>query len=131
MDREVDPKTGTMTIHSFFSNPGNVLRPGQYGKVRAATDTRAGALLVPQRAVMELQGGFRIAVVGADNKVEIRPVEPGPRSGDLWVIAKGLKPGERVIVTGLQFVKSGMVVKVKPFAAEAPAAAAASPAAAH
>ena len=130
-DREVDPKTGTMTIRGFFPNPGNILRPGQYGKVRAAIETHAGALLVPQRAVMELQGGFRVAIVDAEGKVEIRPVEPGERSGELWVIAKGLKPDEKVIVTGLQFVKPGMVVKAKPLAAETPAAPAASPAAAH
>lgn len=130
-DREVDPKTGTMTIRGFFPNPRNILRPGQYGKVRAAIETHAGALLVPQRAVMELQGGFRVAIVDAEGKVEIRPVEPGERSGELWVIAKGLKPGEQVIVTGLQFVKAGMVVNAKPFVAETPAAPAASLAAAH
>jgi len=130
-DREVDPRTGTMTIRGFFPNPGNILRPGQYGKVRAAVGTDTAALLVPQRAVMELQGGFRVGLVDAENKVEIRSVEPGERSGELWVIAKGLKPDENVIVSGLQFVKPGMVVRTKPFVAEAPAAPAAGAAAAH
>ena len=80
VDREVDPKTGTMTVKGYFPNPGNILRPGQYGKVRAALEVKTGALLVPQRAVTELQGGYRVAVVGADSKVEIRTVEPGERS---------------------------------------------------
>lgn len=116
-DREVDPRTGTMTIRGLFPNPGNILRPGQYGRVRAALETRSGALLVPQRAVMELQGGFRIAVVNAKDEVEIRSVEPAERVGDLWVIAKGLQPGDRVVVAGLQFVKPGMAVKARPFEA--------------
>lgn len=118
VDREVDPKTGTMTVKGYFSNPGNILRPGQYGKVRAALEVKAGALLVPQRAVTELQGGFRVAVVGADNKAEIRTVEPGVRVGDLWVIEKGLKLGDVVIVTGLQYLRPGITVKTKPFAPE-------------
>ena len=118
VDREVDPRTGTMTIRGFFPNPRNILRPGQYAKVRAALSVKNGALLVPQRAVMELQGGYRVGIVGADGKAEIRAVEPGERTGDLWVIDKGLKPGETVIVTGLQFVKSGTPLKVKPFQAD-------------
>lgn len=113
-DREVAPGTGTMTIRGLFPNPGNILRPGQYGKVRAAMETRAGALLVPQRAVTELQSGFRVAVVNAKDEIEIRPVEPAQRVGELWVIAKGLQAGERVVVAGLQFVKAGMTVKAKP-----------------
>jgi membrane fusion protein (multidrug efflux system) len=115
-DREVDPKTGTMTIKGFFPNPGNILRPGQYAKVRAALEVKTGALLVPQRAVMELQGGYRVGVVGADGKAEIRAIEPGERIGDLWIVDKGLRAGESVIVTGLQYVRPGMAVKVKPFA---------------
>jgi membrane fusion protein (multidrug efflux system) len=125
-DRDVDVKTGTMTIRGFFPNPGNILRPGQYGKVRAALDVKTGALLVPQKAVTELQGGYRVAVVGQDGKVEIRPVEPGERVGELWVIEKGLKAGEQVIVAGLQYVRPGMAVKAK--AAESPATASGSPA---
>jgi membrane fusion protein (multidrug efflux system) len=113
-DREVDPRTGTMTIKGFFKNPGNILRPGQFAKVRAALEVKTGALLVPQAAVMELQGGYRVGLVGADSKAEIRAVEVGERTGDLWVIDKGLKPGESVIVAGLQYVRPGMPVKIKP-----------------
>ncbi|MFI5183840.1 MAG: efflux RND transporter periplasmic adaptor subunit, partial [Vicinamibacteria bacterium] len=82
MDREVDPRTGTMTVKGFFPNPGNLLRPGQYAKVRAALEVKTGALLVPQRAVTELQGGYRVSVVGADGKAEIRAVVAGERTGD-------------------------------------------------
>ena len=114
VDREVDPKTGTMTIKGIFPNPHNILRPGQYAKIRAALEVKTGALLVPQKAVTELQGGFRVAVVGADGKADIRAVEPGARVGSLWVIDKGLKPGENVIVAGLQFVRPGMTVKARP-----------------
>ena len=113
-DREVDPRTGTMTIKGFFKNPGNILRPGQFAKVRAALEVKTGALLVPQAAVMELQGGYRVGLVGADSKAEIRAVEVGERTGNLWVIDKGLKPGESVIVAGLQYVRPGMPVKIKP-----------------
>jgi len=113
VDREVDPKTGTMTIRGFFPNPRNILRPGQYAKVRAVLSVKSGALLVPQRAVMELQGGYRVGIVGADGKAEIRAVEPGERTADLWVIDKGLKPGENVIVTGLQYVRPGMPVSAR------------------
>ena len=120
-DREVDPKTGTMTVKGVFPNPGNVLRPGQYGKVRAELDTLKAALLVPQRAVSELQGGFRVAVVKADHTVEMRPVETGPRVGTLWVIEKGLRAGEDVVVAGLQFVRPGTPVKARPAAPEPPA----------
>jgi len=118
VDREVDVKTGTMTIKGFFPNPGHILRPGQYAKVRAALEVKTGALLVPQKAVTELQGGFRVAVVGADSKADIRTVEPAERVGSLWIIDKGLKPGESVIVAGLQFVRPGMSVKAKPAPAE-------------
>jgi membrane fusion protein, multidrug efflux system len=118
VDREVDPKTGTMTVKGYFPNPGNILRPGQFGKVRAALEVKTGALLVPQRAVTELQGGFRVAVVGGENKAEIRTVEPGVRVGDLWVIEKGLKLGDVVIVTGLQYLRPGITVKTKPFTTE-------------
>ncbi len=114
VDRQVDTKTGTMTIKGIFPNPHNILRPGQYAKVRAALEVKTGALLVPQKAVTELQGGFRVAVVGADDKADIRAVEPGERVGSLWIIEKGLKPGENVIVAGLQFVRPGMRVKAGP-----------------
>ena len=100
VDREVDPRTGTMTVRGFFPNPAHILRPGQYAKVRAALETRVGALLVPQRAVMELQGGYHVGVVGADGKVELRSVTPGTQIDGMWVIEQGVKPGESVIVTG-------------------------------
>jgi membrane fusion protein, multidrug efflux system len=114
VDREVDVKTGTLTIRGFFPNPHNILRPGQYARVRAELDVKPGALLVPQRAVSELQGGMRVAVVDADGKAEIRAVEPGPRVGDLWVIEKGVKAGESVIVTGLQYIRAGTPVRAMP-----------------
>jgi membrane fusion protein (multidrug efflux system) len=127
-DREVDVKTGTISTVAVFPNPGNLLRPGQYAKVRAVTEVVKGALLVPQRAVNELQGGFQVAVVGADDKAEIRTVETGERVGKLWVVSSGLKPGDRVVVEGFTRVKSG--AKVKPQEAppeEAAAGAATSP----
>lgn len=118
-NRQVDIKTGTMMIVSFFPNPGNVLRPGQYAKVRAAVETKQGALLVPQRSVQEIQGVYQVAVVGADNKVAMRNVKTGARVGNLWVIDEGLKPSERVVVEGLQKVRDG--VTVSPKLAEPPA----------
>jgi membrane fusion protein, multidrug efflux system len=98
-----------------FPNPGNLLRPGQFAKVRALIETQKGALLVPQRAVNELQGRFQVAVVGPDNKVDLRWVTVGERDGSLWVIDEGLKPGERVIVEGVQKVRAGMPVTPSPF----------------
>jgi membrane fusion protein (multidrug efflux system) len=109
-DRQVETKTGTITIVSYFPNPGNILRPGQYAKVRAIIETRHDALLVPQRAVQELQGGYQVAVIGPENKAEFRNVKPGVRVGTHWVIDTGLRPGEKVIVEGLQKVRSGMQV---------------------
>jgi membrane fusion protein, multidrug efflux system len=113
-NREVDVKTGTMTIVALFPNPRNLVRPGQYAKVRATVETRQGALLVPQRAVQELQGSHQVAVVGADNKVAMRTVKAGARIGDLWLIDQGLKPGERIVVEGLQKVREGATVNPKP-----------------
>jgi len=115
-NRNVDVKTGTIQVEGVFPNPKHLLRPGQYAKVHAATDIRKGALLVPQRAVSELQGFFQVAVVGPDNKVDIRPVQTGERFGSLWIIEKGLSAGERVIVEGVQKVKPGVVVNPKPAA---------------
>jgi membrane fusion protein, multidrug efflux system len=120
-DRQVDERTGTIKIATFFPNPGNILRPGQFAKIRALIETQKGALLVPQRAVNELQGRFQVAVVGPDNKVDLRWVKVGERAGPLWVIDEGLKPGERVIVEGIQKVKAGMPVTLKPFQEAAPA----------
>jgi membrane fusion protein (multidrug efflux system) len=125
-DRQVDQGTGTIKVATLFPNPGNLLRPGQFAKVRALIETQQGALLVPQRAVNELQGRYQVAVVGPDNKVELRWVTVGERTGSLWVIDEGLKPGERVIVEGIQKVRAGMPVTPKPFQ-EAPAGAPASP----
>ena len=119
-DRQIDVKTGTMKVAVIFPNPGNFLRPGQYGKIRTATSIRKDAMLVPQRSVSEVQGKYMVAVVGADNKVDIRPVKAAERVDSLWVILEGLKPGERVVVEGIQKVRPGMTVTPKPFA-EAPA----------
>ena len=116
-DRQVDVKTGTLRLQGLFPNPGNILRPGQFARVRAITTTKKGALLVPQRAVTELQGGYQVAVVGKDNKVEIRPVKVGERIGPQWIIDTGLKSGERVVVEGIQRVKAGMTVNPKPLKA--------------
>jgi len=125
-DRQVDERTGTIKVATLFPNPGNLLRPGQFAKVKALIETQEGALLVPQRAVNELQGRFQVAVVGPDNKVDLRWVKVGERAGSLWVIDEGLKPGERVIVEGIQKVKAGMPVTPKPYQ-EAPAGAPTSP----
>jgi len=118
-DRQVNESTGAIRIAGLFANPANILRPGGYGKVRAVIRTQQGALLVPQRAVSELQGGYQVAVVDSENKVSIRAVQAGDRVGNQWVIAEGLKPGEHVIAEGVQKVRPGMQVNPKPFAAEA------------
>jgi len=117
-DRQVDATTGTIRIAGLFPNPGNILRPGQYAKVRTATRTVQGALLVPQRAVTELQGAYQVAVVKPDNTVEIRPVKVGERVGGLWMIEQGVAKGEHVVIAGLQKVKSGMTVKARLAAPE-------------
>jgi membrane fusion protein (multidrug efflux system) len=104
----------------LFVNPGNILRPGQYGRVRAVTDIRRNALLVPQRAVTELQGRDQVAVVDGTNTVRIRPVTVGERSGSMWIVEGGLKPGERVVVEGLQQIRPNLVVKPEPFVAPSP-----------
>jgi RND family efflux transporter MFP subunit len=114
-DREVDTKTGTIRLSAAFPNPGNILRPGQYGRVRANTRTLVDAQLIPQRAVSELQGGYRTRVVGPDNRISTRAITVGDRTGRMWVVASGLKPGERVAVQGAQSVKDGAVVTPKPF----------------
>jgi len=114
-DRQVDQKTGAIRLAGVFPNPGNALRPGQYGRVRAVTSTKANALLVPQRAVTELQGNYQVAVVGSDNKVNIRPVKVGDRVDSMWVIEDGLKLGERVVAEGTQKVGPDAVVNPKPF----------------
>lgn len=127
-DRQVDVQTGTVKVAALFPNPGNLLRPGQFARIRAQRSVKAGALLVPQRAVMELQGTYQVAVVGADQKVDFRPVKVGERVDALWVIDAGLQPGDRVIVEGLQKVRPGMVVTAQPYAAPAPVPSATAPA---
>jgi len=112
-NRQVDTATGSIQIVCSFPNPQNALRPGQFGRLRAAPEVRNGALLVPQKAVTELQGTYQLAVVGADNKVSIRAVKVGDRVGPLWIVASGVKPGELVIVEGLQKVQNGSTVKIK------------------
>lgn len=122
-DREVNLQTGTLRLQGLFPNPGNILRPGQFARVRAITKTIKGALLIPQRAVTELQGSFQVAVVGNDNKVSIRQVKVGERSGSMWIIEEGLKPGERVVAEGTQKVRPNLVVDPQPFVATSPASA--------
>ena len=117
-DRQVDVGTGAIRIAGLFPNPGNILRPGGYGKVRAVIRLQQNALVVPQRAVSELQGGYQVAVVGPDNKVIIKTVTVGDRVGNDWVIPDGLKPGEKVIAEGIQKVRPGAQVNPKPFSAQ-------------
>jgi RND family efflux transporter MFP subunit len=114
-DRQVDQQTGTIRIAGAFANPGNILRPGQYAKVRAVTQILKGALMVPQRAVSQLQGSAQVAVVGTDNKVTIRSVQTGERVDTLWVITGGLTAGDRVVAEGVQKVKDGSTVMPTPF----------------
>jgi RND family efflux transporter MFP subunit len=114
-DRQVDPNTGAIQMTALFPNPGNILRPGQYAKVRAVTGIDRGALLIPQPAVSELQGSYEVSVVDKGNRVATRPVKVGERVGTLWVINEGLKPGERVVVEGQQGLRPGTAVAPKPF----------------
>ncbi len=116
-DRQIDVTTGSIRVVCAFPNPKNILRPGQFGRVRAPGDVRIGALLVPQRSVTELQGSYQVAVVGSDNKVNIRPVKVGERVDAMWILESGVKPGENVIVEGLQKVRDGATVKIRPSAA--------------
>ena len=118
-DRAVNQQTGAIRIAGLFPNPGNILRPGQYARVRAATSIKQGALLVPQRAVSELQGNYQVAVVDNDNKVSILTVKVGERAGAMWIIEHGLQPSERVVAEGVQKVRSGARVNPKPFSAGA------------
>ena len=117
-DREVDQKTGSIRLGGIFPNPGNVLRPGQYARVRAITHTRVGALLVPQRAVTELQGNFQVAVVDKNNQVSVRPVKTAERVDTMWIIESGLQPGETVVAEGTQRVRPGTEVTPKPYSSE-------------
>jgi RND family efflux transporter MFP subunit len=114
-DRQVDSQTGAIRVAAVFPNSENILRPGQYARVRAATSVQENALLVPQRAVSQLQGLYRVAVIGSDNKVAIRNITPGPGVGQSLVVLAGLKEGETVLVDGTQKVQPGMTVKPRPF----------------
>jgi RND family efflux transporter MFP subunit len=113
LDRNLDVKTGSIRYYVTFPNPGNILRPGQFGKVRFVADMKKGAMVVPQEAVNELQGSYQVAVVDQNNKVSIRPVKMGERIGALWEVTEGLKPGDRVVVQGLQKAREGATVTVK------------------
>ena len=114
-DRQVNPNTGAIQLAALFPNPGNILRPGQYGKVRAIVRVQQNALLIPQAAVNEQQGSNLVAVVDKDNRISMRPVQVGQRTDTMWVIDGGLKPGDRVIVEGQQNLRPGMTVQTKPF----------------
>ena len=118
LDRQVDLTTGTVLARSVFPNPGNVLRPGQYAKVRAVVEVKKNALLIPQRAVQDVQGVSQVAVVRPDDTVDVRKVKTDARVGSLWVVAEGLKPGERVVVEGGDRVRPGQ--KVRPESSASP-----------
>ena len=113
-DRQVDANTGTIRIIAAFPNPGNILRPGQYGRVRVETNLQKGALLLPQSAVAQSQGSYQVAIVGSDHKVSMRTVKPGETVGTMWVIDEGLKPGEQVAAEGPQKLREGTLVTPKP-----------------
>jgi membrane fusion protein, multidrug efflux system len=113
LDRQVDVTTGTVLARGVFPNPGNVLRPGQYAKVRATVELKKSALMVPQRAVQDVQGVHQVAVVRADETVDVRTVKVGARVGTLWIIAEGLEPGERVVVEGGDRVRAGQKVRLE------------------
>ena len=114
-DRQVNPDTGAIQLAALFPNPRNVLRPGQYGKIRAVVRVQQNALLIPQAAVNEQQGSYLVAVVDKDNRVSMRPVQVGQRTDTMWVIDGGLKPDDRVVVEGQQNLRPGMTVQTKPF----------------
>ena len=113
LDRSLDPKTGSIRYQVTFPNPGNILRPGQFGKVRFVADMKKGAMVIPQEAVNELQGSYQVAVVDQNNNVSIRPVKMGERIGAMWEVTEGLKPGDRVVVQGLQKAREGSKVTAK------------------
>jgi membrane fusion protein (multidrug efflux system) len=120
-DRQISPTTGALRVEALFPNPGNALRPGQFARVRVKIDVRHDALLVPQRAVSELQGSYQVLVVDADNKIHIQPVRMGERNGNLWIVEEGLQPGQRVVVEGIQKVREGStVITTNPVAAPKP-----------
>jgi membrane fusion protein, multidrug efflux system len=114
--RGVNAETGTLPLQATFANPGGLLRPGQFGRVRLPVSTRKNAIVIPQRAVQELQGTYNVFVVGADSVAQVRPIKPANRVGSNWVISEGLEPADRIVVEGLQKVRPG--TKVRPTAAK-------------
>ncbi len=127
MNRQVNESTGTILVTALVPNPERILRPGFFARARVLADTLKDAVVIPQRAVSEVQGMYQVGVIGADGKAEIRPVKVGARSGSDWVITSGLKPGEKFVVEGFQKIKEGMPVNAKPWVP--PAAPDSSPAA--
>jgi len=121
LDRQVNIQTGAILVQIEFPNPSGVLRPGGFGNVRTVVRLEKGALLIPQRAVTDVQGKYLVGVVGADNKTNIRPVTVGDKIGTMWIISEGLKPGDRVVAEGTQKIRDGIVVNPKPFQEAAPA----------
>jgi len=115
VDTDIDARTGSQRIVALFPNPGNILRRGQFVRVRMRSEIRQGALLVPQRAVTDLQGTRQVVVVGADNRAEVRPVKAGRRIEQRWIIDEGLKPGERIVVEGMEKARAGVIVNPKPW----------------
>lgn len=124
VDTQIDTRTGSQRIATLFPNPGNLLRPGQFARIRMRSTVRQGALLVPQRAVTELQGMHHVAVVGPDNKAHVQPVKVGRRIGPMWMIEEGLQPGDRVVVEGAQKAREGVAVNPQPWTAASPSPAA-------
>jgi membrane fusion protein (multidrug efflux system) len=109
-DRQIGLTTGALRVEALFPNPGNSLRPGEFARVRVKLDLKHDSILVPQRAISELQGSYQVAVVQADNKIHIQPVRVGERTGTQWVIEEGLRPGDRVVVEGNQKIREGVTV---------------------
>jgi membrane fusion protein (multidrug efflux system) len=124
VNRQVEVNTGSLQVQAEFPNPGNVLRPGGYAKIRAVTDLRKGAAVVPQRAVQEVQGSYQVIVVDKDDVAKFRGVTAGPKTGSDWVIDKGLEPGERVVAEGVLKLRDGAKVNPKPYVPPATASAA-------
>lgn len=120
LDRQVDVRTGAILVKVQFPNPGNMLRPGGFGNIGTVVRIQKNAMLVPQRAVNELQGGHLVAVIGADNKVSIRPIKVGPKVDTMWIVNEGLKAGDRIVAEGVQKVREGMEVRATPFQPEPP-----------
>jgi len=117
VDRQIGATTGALRVEALFPNPNYALRPGEFARIRLKFETRHNAILVPQRAVSELQGGYQVAVVDDQNKIHIQPVQVGERSGSQWIIENGLKPGDRIVVEGIQKVRDGVTVTTTNFVA--------------